>query len=457
MDRVSTRHPSSYRDPSGFLFYENDILYRQVNPCFAEDFDLFIHSGLYNQLVEEQLIISHREVEDGKPDKEAYKILQPERIPFISYPYEWCFDMLKDAALVTLQVAREAMKKGMMLKDASSYNVQWHKGKMMFIDTLSFEKYNEKEPWIAYRQFSEHFLSPLALMHYLQLPLQNMLLGYPDGIPMAVTKKFLPLKSRFTLNTYLHLHLQGAVAGQAAGNKQQVNFSKVKLANILKSLQEAVSSYLFNSPSGVWSNYYDEAKERDGYLGEKKNIISEWIKRLETKTAIDLGANEGEFSYILAASGAFTISADFDHYSINRFYRKIKQQKISNIHPVVLDLTNPSPAIGINNTERASFTERVQTDLVVALALIHHLAIGKNIPFEDIATLFRSLGEKLIIEFMPREDEKVRWMIEQKRDVYNWYTRENFLAAFSRHYKVADVQQIGSSNRTLYLMEPSKQ
>ncbi|MGE5518647.1 MAG: SAM-dependent methyltransferase [Candidatus Dadabacteria bacterium] len=454
MHSASTRHPSSYRDPSGFLFHDNGVLYRQVNQSFRQDFDLFNDTGLYNELANKQLLISHREIEGVCYSGEAYKTIEPEVIPFISYPYEWCFDMLKDAALVTLDIAMESMQKGMLLKDASSYNVQWHKGKMMFIDTLSFEKYDEKEPWIAYRQFSEHFLAPLALMHYLQVPLQNILVGYSDGIPLSITKKLLPFKSRFTLNTYLHLHLQASEAGKRTGNKNQVSFSKTKLSNILKSLKEAINSYSFSTPSGVWSNYYEEARERQDYVEQKKSIISEWIKRLNIEKAIDLGANEGEFSFILSGEGAYTISADLDHYSINRLYKKIKQENISNIHPLLIDLSSPSPAIGLNNMERASFIERTQTDLVLALALVHHLAIGKNIPFEDIAIFFRSLGKKLIIEFMPKEDDKVKWMLQQKRDIYDWYSKDRFLGAFNKHYKVADSKIIGNSNRTLFLMEP---
>lgn len=166
------QHPSSYRDPSGFLFYSNDILYRQVNRSFKEDFELMLSSGLYDQLSSRQLIIAHEALPHNLTGTEDwYTTLRPEFIPFISFPYEWCFDMWKDAALTSLAVAREAMQYGMMLKDASAYNVQWHKGRMTFIDSLSFERYDPQQPWIAYHQFCMHFLAPLALMHYHQQPM----------------------------------------------------------------------------------------------------------------------------------------------------------------------------------------------------------------------------------------------------------------------------------------------
>ncbi|HVK97316.1 MAG TPA: hypothetical protein VM368_05830, partial [Flavisolibacter sp.] len=394
-------HPSSYRDPSGFLFYHNDVLYRQVNKLFKDDFDAFITSGLYDHLVQKELLVPHQTIGTNLTGSgDWYQTIQPEKVPFISYPYEWCFEMWKDAALTTLQVAKEALQFGMMLKDASAYNVQLYKGKMHFIDTLSFEKYNEQEPWIAYRQFCEHFLAPLALMHYLQQPLQTLFIPYPNGVPLAVAKKMLPFKSKWNLHTYLHLHVHASVANRKGKQQQsRADFSKQKLSNLLSSLELAVRSYSFQQPSGVWSEYYEEANQREDYVIQKKQIIKDWVKELAPKSGIDIGANEGEFSEILAEQNIYTISADFDHYSINKFYRKIKSNETTNIHPLIIDLVNPSPAIGLNNEERSSFISRVQTDLVVALALVHHLAIGKNMPFKSIVQFFKSLGTKLIVEY----------------------------------------------------------
>lgn len=448
------KHPSSYRDPSGFLFYHNGVLYRQINQFFKNDFDQFISSGLYQHLVDADLLIPHKAIKQNLTGwDEWYQTLEPEVVPFISYPYEWCFDMLKDAALVTLQAAQEAMKYNMMLKDASAYNVQWHKGSMKFIDTLSFERYDAAKPWIAYRQFCEQFLAPLALMHYLKLPLQNLSLAYSDGIPLTVAKKLLPAKSKFNLNTFLHLHLHANISGRAKGSTGTSGaFSSAKLKNLLRSLEEAVKSFSLNTASGVWSGYYNEALQREDYVPHKKQIIENWISQMPIQSAVDVGANEGEFSELLAQKKIAVISADFDHYSINRLYNKVRQNTIDNLLPLIIDFANPSPAIGVNNEERSSFLDRTKTDLVLALAVIHHLCIGKNIPFESVVKLFKSLGKNLIIEFVPKEDEKVQLMLQQKKDVYGWYTEENFLKAFSNHYKIAGKQQIGTSGRNLFLM-----
>ncbi|MFL5742717.1 MAG: hypothetical protein ACJ75B_21025 [Flavisolibacter sp.] len=448
-----SKHPSSYRDPSGFLFYYNGILYRQVNLVFKNDFDLFISGGLYQKLVEKNMLIAHQTLREnltGSPD--CYATLQPEFIPFISYPYEWCFDMLRDAALVTLEAAREALKFGMMLKDASAYNIQWQNGKMKFIDSLSFEIYKEEEPWIAYRQFCQHFFAPLALMHYLKKPMQELLLAYPEGIPLDLASQLLPFKSRFNIHAYLHLHLQKSVAMENNRKKQQA-FSKQKMLNLLRSLEEGIRGFSLKHPSGPWSGYYEEACQREGYLEEKKNIIEGWTSKLSFDSALDLGANEGAFSELISLPGRRIISVDLDHYSINRLYQKTKTKNNSRLLPLVLDISKPSPAIGANNEERSSFFDRCQVDLVMALAVLHHLAIGKNMSFAIIAETFRRLGKNLIVEFIPKEDEKVQNMISQKKDVYGWYTKENFLSIFSSVFNVMEEKEISGSKRILYLMQ----
>jgi hypothetical protein len=450
-----SHHPSSYRDPSGFLFYINGILYRQVNQVFKKDFDQFINGGLYQHLVDANILVPHQTINENlTASDEWYQTLQPEVILFISYPYEWCFNMLKDAALLTLRAAKEAMRFGMMLKDASAYNVQWYKGRMIFIDTLSFEIYDEQKPWIAYRQFCEHFFAPLALMHYLKASLQNLFLAHPDGVTLPLTKKLLPFKSKFHLHTYLHLHLHSRIAKGSQGKKETTGaFSKQKMTNLLQSLEDGIKTFSFSEPTGVWSGYYKEAGQRENYIDVKKQLVLQWINELPAKTVFDAGANEGEFSLLLKDKAEFIISADSDHFSINQFYNRIKQEAITNIHPLLIDLSSPSPALGMNSNERSSFVDRCKVDLVIALALVHHLAIGKNIPFDSISEMFHNLGNYLLIEFVPKEDEKVRQMLQHKKDIYSNYSEENFITAFAKRFSLLQKTRIGDSQRTLYLFK----
>jgi len=414
-----------------------------------------MNSGCYHHLIEKGLLIPHEQIHQnltGDPD--FYLTLKPERIPFISYPYEWSFDMLKDAALLTLRLMKEALQFGLILKDATPYNIQWYKGRLVFIDTLSFEKY-EEVPWIAYRQFCENFLGPLLLMYYTKMPLPQLQIAWPEGIPLAVIKSLLPKRSRFSFYTYLHIHLHAKIAAKDQGLQKNIQkFSRQKLVNLISSLEILINKLKLDPKQSTWSDYYGEASLRDSYLEEKKNTINGWLNRLGTiSTAADLGSNTGEFSKLLAAKGIYTIATDFDPYCINNLYTSVKVSGEKNIQPAIVDLANPTPAIGLNNAERSSFYSRLDADLVLALALIHHLAIGKNIPLEKIVSLFHQTSRYLIIEFVPKEDEKIKLMLQQKKDIYLSYTEENFVAAFSNFFSIEDKQTIPGSLRTLYLMK----
>jgi hypothetical protein len=454
MSSTFNRHSSSYRDPSGFIFEKDGIIYRQVNIFFKEHFDHFTESGFYQNLVEKGLIIPHEQVTGNLTgDKNHYATLKPEHIPFISYPYEWSFDMLKDAALLTLQLVKEALSYEMILKDATPYNVQWHKGSLVFIDSLSFEKYQETT-WIAYRQFCECFLGPLLLMHYSKQPLHLLQLAWPDGIPLHVIKTLLPTISRFSLHTYLHIFLHDRIALKKTGhNGTEHKFPKPKLLNLITSLESLVKKLRLPEAASTWSGYYEEAGQRGDYVQEKKKIIKEWVDQLaDVKTAIDVGTNKGEFAKLLASKNILTIAGDFDANCINDLYNSCKENKEKNILPVIMDAAHPGPAIGVNNKERDSFINRVNTDLVMALALIHHLVIGKNIPFGKVAELLAQLGKYLVIEFVPKQDEKTQRLLRPKKDIYTNYSQEEFIEQFSILYTIIGQKEIAAHGRFLFLM-----
>lgn len=451
-------HPSSYRDPSGFIFEKDGVLYRQVNKVFGEHYDLFIQSGCYENLVKKGLLIPHEVINNNLTgDEEWYTTLKPERLQFISYPYEWGFDMLKDAALLTLELLKESIASGMILKDATPYNIQWHKGRLIFIDSLSFEKYDETMPWIAYRQFCEHFLSPLLLAHYSKLPLQEMLLAYSDGIPLAVTRSLLPWKTKFSIHTYLHIHLHAKYsAKRTTDTTGKTVFSKKKLLNLVTSLDVLINKLHLPETKSTWSNYYDEASQRKDYVEHKQKIVQQWLATINPSSVADLGANTGEFSKISATYNVPVIATDFDAFCINILYKTIKKSGEKNILPLIIDLSKPSPAIGVNNKERDSFIQRTSVDMALALALIHHLAIGKNIPFEKIADFFSRICTYLIIEFVPKSDDKIRLMLDGKKDIYTQYTEEEFIAAFNKYFTTEDKKVIPGSERTICLMKKNE-
>lgn len=449
-------HPSSFRDPSGFIFEKDGVLYRQVNTIFKDNFDFFLNSGCYANLVKQGLLIPHETIQENLTGSSDYYLtLKPEPISFISYAFEWSFDMLRDAALLTLQLLKESVAYGLVLKDATPYNIQWHNGKLIFIDSLSFEKYKEETPWIAYRQFCENFLSPLLLMHYSKMPLQQLQLAYPEGIPLAITKSLLPWRSKFSLHTYLHIHLHAKVSAKGNSTENRsAKFSRQKLLNLVSSLETLVAKLKTPGQQTAWSEYYDEAVQRDDYLTKKTHIIQDWLKKnADLKTAVDLGANDGMFSKLLASNDIKIIASDFDPICINNLYTELKNKKEKKIQPLIIDLSNPSPSIGVNNTERAAFFKRTKVDLALALAVIHHLAIGKNISFAQIANSFQQVCTYLIIEFVPKTDEKIQFMLKNKKDIYNYYTEENFVHAFGDFFTVEEKHTVGNSGRVLYLMK----
>jgi hypothetical protein len=449
-------HPASYRDPSGFIFEKDGIFYRQVNKVFKDHFEFFISSGCYKYLAEKKLLINHDEVKENLfGDDNWLTTLKPEQLSYTSYPYEWSFDMLKDAALLTLQLMKESIAFGIILKDATPYNVQWHNGRMTFIDTLSFEKYDETKPWIAYRQFCECFLGPLLLTHYSKQPLHNLLVSWPDGIPLSVTRSLLPFRSRFSFFTYLHIHLHEKLTRPGKQTKQNASaFSKTKMLNLVNSLESLIKSLKAPSSKTNWSDYYEEAGQRGDYVEQKKIIIENWLNEIPgIKTAVDLGANDGYFSELVSSKNIFTVSAEADAVCVNNLYIQCRENKNSSIHPVIIDLTNPSPAIGVNNKERSSFISRTRTDLALALALIHHLCIGKNMSFAQCAELFGNVSKQLIIEFVPKQDAKTQLLLQNKKDIYTYYSVEEFEKVFSNAFAIEKKELITGTQRVLYLMK----
>lgn len=449
-------HPASYRDPAGYMFEKDGVLYRQVNQRYREHYDHFTGSGLYDELVKKGWLIPHETIHENlSGDPEAYLTLRPEKVAFVSYPYEWSFQMLKDAALLTLHMLRNGIAYGMILKDATPYNILFHKGRPVFIDSLSFEKYGETKPWIAYRQYCENFLAPLLLAHYARVPVPRLLLAWSEGVPLELAHAWLPWHTRFSLHTYLHIHLHAKYSARKKENEdRRVVFSKQKLLNLVSSLELLVKKLKLPPASSAWSHYYEEASQREHYLEEKKAILLQWLPLVSPlSTAADLGANTGVFAQLLAARGIQTLAADMDPWCIDQLYVTCKETGEERITPVVQDLAMPSPAIGVNNEERACFSRRAGSDLVLALALLHHLAIGKNIPLDKIAAFFRDAGRTLVIEFVPKTDPKVQLLLAQKADIYDRYTEAEFQQAFSRHFTILDKKEMAGSGRTLYLMQ----
>ncbi len=453
-------HHSSFRDISGYLFYEDGRLLRQINQEGRDDYVLLHKSGLYDVLTAKGWLIPHREI-DSHPGASplAYMVIQPDKVDNISYPYEWCFSQLKDAALLTLRIQKAAVKHGMWLKDASAYNVQFHHGKPVFIDTLSFTRYEKGKPWPAYRQFAEHFLAPLALMSYAHPDMNRLLALYLDGIPLDRVVALLPARARWRFSLWMHIYLHARAQIKHEGNSTKTSQSKLSeksLFNLLESLGHAVQGLRLKTRKSQWADYYSFTNYSGEAFDQKKSLVSDFLKRLNPRKLWDLGANTGEFTRIASALGVNCVAFDVDPLAVEAFYLQNKQSSTTNTLPLVMDLTNPSPAIGWANKERTALFARDLPDTLLVLALIHHLAISNNLPFKKIAAFFAQLAPSLIIEFVPKADSQVQKLLMCREDVYPQYDVLHFEQAFSTYYEIPDKQPIAGTQRTLYLMKRAK-
>jgi hypothetical protein len=453
--KPSKRHPASFRDPAGFVFEQEGLFYRQVNQSYAAHYTRLFQTGLYAALVNEKLLLPHTETDEVVADPSRwYKTLLPEQLSFISFPYEWCFSQWKDAALLTLAIVKKTIAHGMILKDATPFNVQFLGTTPVWIDTLSFETYDETKPWIAYRQFVECFIAPLLVARYQTADLQKIFMLYPEGIPLKIVARLLPLKSRLNLNTLMHIILPSAVSGnKKAVSKNIAAFNKQKLLNIIDNLVSFVESIKVPDESTVWNNYYEETVLSNEYVEEKMNLLKLWMQDLPVRSVLDLGTNTGHFALMTAAAGKFTIAVDADTACIDRLYKTARQNKISNLIPLTIDITNPSPATGWGNQERASFLTRTRTDCCLALALIHHLAIGRNVGFDQMAELFSNIAPWLIIEFVPKSDPKISLLLQNREDIFNDYNEMSFTNAFAALFTVVRRQPLTHTGRIMYLMQ----
>ena len=450
----------SFRDPSGFMFKHDGKLFRQVNQKYQEEYDLLMSSGLYDQLTKSKTLVAHKEVdiELAPLPAIACKVIQPEMVEFISYPYEWCFNQLKDAAILTLAIARRALEFGMSLKDASAYNIQFQQGRPIFIDTLSFEKYQEGMPWIAYRQFCQHFLAPLSLMAKRDVRLGQMLRLHIDGIPLDLASKLLPGSTRFNfgLGSHIHLHAksqQNYADKEVSQAEVKGRISKSALVGLIDSLLNTVRSLNVKTIQTEWTDYYKDNNYTEASFEAKRRLVKSFIEKVNPKQVWDLGGNTGEFSRAASDMGISTVCFDIDLGAVQQNYELLKKNKEKFMLPLRMDLNNPSPDLGWHNSERVSMQARGPVDLVMALALIHHLAISNNVPLVDVADYLADLGEHLIIEFVPKSDSQVKRLLASRLDIFPDYNETGLEVAFLNHYQILDKVPVVGSERIVYLMK----
>jgi SAM-dependent methyltransferase len=456
-DLTRQQHPASFRDPSGFVFIHDGVVYRAVRLAGQQDYDHLMSSGLYRRLSDEKRMIGHEEADHMPLPPDTYKILRPQQLHVRTYPYEWCFRQLKDAALLTLHLAATALEYGMILKDAPANNIQFIGNRPVLIDSLSFARYEEGQAWQAFQQFCAHFLYPLLLFQKIPELTPAIRMAYPEGVSARVTAALLPWKSWFNWKAQLYVYLAAAVTGEKASTRSaRLKISKQKLLQNITQLRELISALQPPGHRTAWSEYYDRRLLSEAYLENKKDLIVAILKDVEPRRVIDAGCNTGIFSLLAAAHSPEVIAYDNDPVSIDVLYRDAVQRKCSNISILIGDIVNPAPALGWANGEQPALIDRLSGDMVLALALVHHLAIAKNIPLPFISALFARITSRwLVIEFVPKSDPKVQILLQSRADIFPGYTKEDFEKVFSQEFHIRQSHALSDSDRILYLMERS--
>ena len=456
------RHPSSFRDPSGYIAEIDGEIYRFIHPDAQEDFTNYIQSGLHAELVNTGLIVDHQDLGlNFAMAPYGWQTIKPNRIDRISYASEWCFSQLRDAGLLTLEIQKRALNKGFSLKDASSYNVQFDGVNPIFIDTLSFEPSKGDKSWVAYRQFCEHFLAPVALMSYCKPDIYKLWNAQIDGVTISLASSLLPAKSwlNFGITTHIHLH---ALSGSKMNNGNNKDGSKPRSLsdfqlNLANSLNKALLNISELKSLSNWANYRQDNTYQSSDAQAKLQFIKEVVREIDCKSILDLGSNDGHYSKELSKIDLTCTAVESDLACCEILYKTSKEdQSLKRLLSLHIDLCDPTPSYGWASEERASFSERYKSDLVLALALIHHLSIGQNIPYEKIARYFSELSKNLIVEYIPPEDVMSQKLLANRPALQykatNLFGKESFEEQFTRYFDIVKSSPQIAGGRMLYQM-----
>ena len=360
-----------------------------------------------------------------------------------------------------MTIQRLALKHGMCLKDASAYNIQFYNGRAVLIDSLSFMQYEEGKPWQGYKQYCQHFLAPLALMSHTDVRLVQLLRVHIDGVPLDLASKLLPGKTRLSpfLLSHIHAHAKAQQRfGETAedGSSLEVkSISRKAMEAMMQALHEGTRKLQWKVPKTEWGEYYSATNYENEALQNKEKLVREYLSEINEQILAvhDLGANNGHFSRIACELGYTAVAWDIDPVAVEKNYLQLKQDKQPNLLPLLQDLTNPSGAIGWSLAERDSFSERINNGVVLALALIHHLAISNNVPLTMISAFLKGIAQHVVIEFIPKSDSQVKRLLANRTDIFTEYSQQGFEQAFAKDFDLLRIEQIEGSERSLYLLQ----
>lgn len=457
----------SFRDRTARVFLCGGEIYRGMNSEASGHWRRVSQEMFFSDLSARGRIVSTRELGVDEASRlpvpfSFETILHHKRIPFISYPFEWSFSMLRDAALLHLEILTAALPSGVILKDASPYNVQFQGSRPVFIDVGSFVVQRSGEPWVGYRQFCEMMLFPLMLQAYRQIDIQPILRVKLEGIPATQFMRSLSWFDLLRPGVFFHGWLQSLLehpsaetSTNAIDDLKSSGFTNRMIENNLRRLLKLVARLTWNPEQTMWTNYRRFLPHVRQDLGAKADFIGMVCGQRRRKLVWDLGCNDGHFSRIAGEHADTVVAMDQDHGCVERLYRNLVQDGITNILPLCIDLLNPTPALGWRGKERRRLEDRGLPDLIFCLGLIHHLVIGGNIPLVEVADWLASLHGEVVLEFPDKQDPMVQQLLSNKRDQYDDYSFDRLEVALKGRFHVAARTQLPSGQRTLLHLIPT--
>ena len=472
MKKILNKDAGSFRDPANSVYQLIDDtgkirIIRGLREDALKNYKELITQEFYLDLSSEGSLVETREISNkdfDKPSEGKWSgYIEHEQIPFISYPYEWPFSMLKDAALLHLELMEKSLESGWTLKDATPYNIQWKNLKPIFIDIPSFEPWIKGEPWVGYRQFCSMFLAPLLLKSHLNIDYVDILRSSLDGISPTESIKLFQGLNKFKKGVISHIYFPSKVENSIlnrerddayAKKRKAPSHSKAMIIGLVQSLRRLINRLNYKIGHSDWSQYDITHSYDDSDFNSKKKFIEKHASSRFREQIWDIGCNTGTFSDICSQHCDQVISIDSDFVAIEKLFLSQKEKTSSNILPIVMNLANTSPSQGFASKERKSFEERGNPELIICLALIHHMRISSNIPNIEFLKYLRSFDAEIIIEFVDRHDEMVKKLLTNKKEDYPDYNKQDFLREVQKYFEIKDRQSLKNDNREIFFLTP---
>jgi|TARA_R110002096_G_scaffold426421_1_gene636165 ribosomal protein L11 methylase PrmA len=456
--RLPQYDEGSFRDPGGQVFADQNHIYRTINSSKAPIYKKCKEAGIYKWLEDRGYLVSLKErdlSEFSDLGEEVKYVVEHPKLPFISYPYEWSFNPHKKAALLHLDMHIDLLNKGFTLSDASAYNIQFQGTKPIFIDHLSIEPYNDGDIWTGHQQFCAQFLNPLLLWSLADIAPNSFFRGSLEGISPEETSKILPLSKKFSWTVFTHVVLQAKLQKNALNNSiaegkaKKTTLSKMSFIGILTGMRNYIDKLKGPDTNTVWASYENNNTYTDDDASQKLAFIQNMVQDVKPALLFDIGCNTGNYSSAsLDAGAANVIGFDFDHTTLDFAFERFGKEG-KNFTPLWLDAANPSPSQGWAQKERKGLTQRSNADALIALAFIHHIVIGRNIPLSMALDWLLEVAPCGVIEFPSKNDPMVKRLLNLRQDIFPDYTEKTFLRLLSEKSNVVASKHLNGGTRLL--------